>query len=142
MSRRPSPSSADRPESSPQKPLSEEAEFSAFLAQLSDQLAATETAMGQVRSRLEQVRADRERRASLGHQVEVVRADLARARDREIRSELTQTLQTLQRELEELDLALESRLFADSGLKEVFWQAVRFGSLGVVLGWLLKLWAG
>jgi hypothetical protein len=78
----------------------------------------------------------------LGHQVEVVRADLARARDREIRSELTQTIQTLQRELEELDLALESRLFADSGLKEVFWQAVRFGSLGVVLGWLLKLWAG
>ena len=128
---------SDRPE-----PLSEEAEFVAFLAQLSDQLATTETAVVQVRSRLEQVRADRERRATLGDRLEVVRADLARERDRATRDDLQQTIQSLQTQLEEVDLALESRLFAESGLKEVFWQAIRFGSLGVVLGWLLKLWAG
>lgn len=133
-SKRPKP---DRPE-----PLSEEAEFAAFLTDLTQQVTDTEAELAQVRSRLEQVRADRERRAALGDRVEVVRADLARARDRATREDLQQTLRSLQTQLEAVDLALESRLFAESGLKEVFWQAIRFGSLGVVVGWLLKLWAG
>lgn len=127
----------DRPE-----PLSEEAEFAAFLTDLTQQVTETEAELAQVRSRLEQVRADRDRRAALGDRVEVVRADLARARDHAIRDELQTALRTMQAELAEIDLALESRLFVESGLKEVFWQAVRFGSLGLVAGWLLKLWAG
>ncbi|TAD77280.1 MAG: DUF2203 domain-containing protein [Oscillatoriales cyanobacterium] len=132
--KRPTP---DRPE-----PLSEEAEFAAFLMDLTRQVTETEAELAQVRSRLEQVGADRARRMALGDRVEVVRADLARARDQAVRDELQAELRTVQAQLAEIDLALESRLFAESGLQEVFWQAVRFGSLGLVAGWLLKLWAG
>jgi len=46
-------------------------------------------------------------------------------------------LREIEQQLEELELNLESRLFSWSGLKEVFWQAVRFGGLGVAIGWSL-----
>ena len=48
-------------------------------------------------------------------------------------------LKKIDEELDQIELALESRLFR---LDNAFWQAVRFGGLGVVLGWLLKTWAG
>lgn len=48
----------------------------------------------------------------------------------------------IQEKLEELDVYLKFFLFNWSEAKEPFWQAVRFGGLGVVIGWLLKLWAG
>ncbi len=51
---------------------------------------------------------------------------------------LRRELKQISQQLEDLELALESRLFSWSGLREVFWQAVRFGGLGVVIGWLLK----
>ena len=31
-----------------------------------------------------------------------------------------------------------SVIFTKSGLKDLFWQVVRFGGLGVIIGWLLK----
>lgn len=51
-------------------------------------------------------------------------------------------LGAVQEKLEELDVYLKFLLFNWSDAKEPFWQAVRFGGLGVVIGWLLKLWAG
>jgi chromosome segregation ATPase len=47
-------------------------------------------------------------------------------------------IKQLKTQIDELELALESRLFSWRGLKESFWQAIRFGLLGVVVGWLLK----
>lgn len=44
-------------------------------------------------------------------------------------------LQEIEQQLEELEINLESRLFSWSGLKEVFWQAVRFGGVGIAIGW-------
>jgi hypothetical protein len=35
-------------------------------------------------------------------------------------------------------VALESQLFSWNGIKEVFWQAIRFGGLGMVAGWVLR----
>lgn len=43
----------------------------------------------------------------------------------------------LQQRLADLELQLESQLFDWRSLREPFWQALRFGGLGVVIGWLL-----
>ncbi|MGP1375444.1 MAG: hypothetical protein ACTS3T_21635 [Almyronema sp.] len=51
-------------------------------------------------------------------------------------------LARLQAELEQLELTLESRLVTWRNFREPFWQAVRFGGCGLLLGWLLKSWAG
>jgi uncharacterized protein (DUF3084 family) len=56
----------------------------------------------------------------------------------EIKAELTR----LQKQLETLEINLESHLFSWTTLKRPFWQAVRFGGLGVIIGWLLKSWVG
>ncbi|MGF1522228.1 MAG: hypothetical protein ACFBSF_07925 [Leptolyngbyaceae cyanobacterium] len=44
----------------------------------------------------------------------------------------------LKRQLDELEVQLESDLFNWRSLLEPFWQAVRFGGLGIILGWVLK----
>jgi len=43
----------------------------------------------------------------------------------------------LKQRLEELEIQLESSLFDWRSLREPFWQAVRFGGLGIVIGWIL-----
>lgn len=53
------------------------------------------------------------------------------------RPEVRQELKAIQTRLEELDLLLESRLL---NLWEPFWQAVRFGGLGMTIGWVLCSW--
>ena len=57
-------------------------------------------------------------------------------------AELKAELKKVQQQLEELEVALESQLFSWGGLKEVFWQGVRFGGIGMILGWVLKSLAG
>lgn len=69
--------------------------------------------------------------------------------------ELEKQLQEIKEQLQDLEISLESALLSDRRLKslfweglrkgvigEVFWQIVRFGGLGVVIGWLLKSCAG
>lgn len=62
-------------------------------------------------------------------------------RDRAKKEELEAKLQRLQSELESLESELETRLVSWKDLAEPFWLALRFGGLGIVIGWLLKTWA-
>ena len=72
---------------------------------------------------------------------------------------LTQELGEINQKIQELSIDLESKLLTDADLQRIlrqlywealkegvlrewFWQIVRFGGLGVILGWILKSWAG
>ena len=46
----------------------------------------------------------------------------------------------LQRQADELETALASYIISWQPLKERFWLAVRFGGLGIVVGWVLCSW--
>ena len=54
----------------------------------------------------------------------------------------TAELKRLETQLETLAVTLESKLPSWESLKEPFWQALRFGGLGLVVGWLLRGWVG
>ncbi len=67
----------------------------------------------------------------------------------------TAEVQRINEELQQLTITLESNLLTEEDVKtllwegirqgllgEVFWQIIRFGGLGIILGWLLKTWAG
>ncbi len=54
--------------------------------------------------------------------------------------ELQVELRKIEQQLEELEVSLESQLFSWAGFKEVFWQAVRFCGLGIVVGWSLAFY--
>ena len=56
----------------------------------------------------------------------------------EIKAELTR----IQKPWETWEINWESWLFSWNNLKRPFWQAIRFGGLGVIIGWLLKYWVG
>jgi septal ring factor EnvC (AmiA/AmiB activator) len=85
-------------------------------------------------------------------ELEAVERSLHSLRDRSLQVQQDQQLETqlqerqeqikdelknIQNRLDELEVNLESRLFSWGSLKEPFWQIVRFGGLGVVLGWFL-----
>jgi hypothetical protein len=55
--------------------------------------------------------------------------------------EVKQELELIRSRLTELDITLESRLINEWRLMwEPFWQAVRFGGLGIIIGWVLASW--
>ncbi len=54
--------------------------------------------------------------------------------------EIKEELKRIQKQLRVLELNLESQLFPWNSLKRPFWQVVRFGGLGVIIGWLLRSW--
>ncbi|AFZ50701.1 hypothetical protein [Dactylococcopsis salina] len=59
-------------------------------------------------------------------------------RDRARKEQLEAKLQRLQSELESLEHHLESSLVTWKDFAEPFWLAVRFGGLGIIIGWLLN----
>ena len=92
-----------------------------------------------LKERYIQVRRDRQRQAELQHRREQIRNSMRQSNNRQA---LQTELKQIKEQLETIELNLESQLFSWGSLKEPFWQAVRFGGLGLVLGWLLKSCAG
>lgn len=105
---------------------------------LSQVLAEVERSLQDLKSRLVQVEADEHRQRDLQQRLREVKSQSERDRSPTLRAELKQ----LQRQLDEVELALESRLFSWKSLQNPFWQAVRFGGIGIVLGWFLKSLVG
>jgi ribosome-associated translation inhibitor RaiA len=91
-----------------------------------------------LQDRYAQVKADQQRQETLHQRIEQAQRDYASTQDLSLKLEIKR----LKDQLVELEVALESQLFSWSSLKEPFWMAVRFGGLGIVLGWLLKSLAG
>lgn len=119
------------PGSEPNQPNAGADEFEQALLEVEHSLQA-------LQERYQQVQQDRRRQAELQHRRERIRKDLSQTRNRQV---LQNELNRIKEQLETIELNLESQLFWGS-LKEPFWQAVRFGGLGVILGWLLKSCAG
>ena len=49
--------------------------------------------------------------------------------------ELAAELEKIEKELNEVDVRLESQLIPSGFLKDYFWQTVRFVGLGMAIGW-------
>lgn len=92
--------------------------FAADLSQL-------ETAVHGLRQRFDQAQQLQQQRQ--GVQDQLAQPDLSASETEE-----------LQRQLDELEATLESAVISWRSLSEPFWQAVRFGGLGIVIGWVLR----
>ena len=116
---------------SPQEPsesnLQPEDEFERSLADVERSLIA-------LKERYAQVRLDQQQQAELTLRLKQVKRELPRNNSPGLKAELKQ----IQEQLEALEVNLESQLFSWKSIKEPFWQAVRFGGLGVIVGWILK----
>jgi predicted RNase H-like nuclease (RuvC/YqgF family) len=105
---------------------SEEADFER-------ELEAVEQTLHALKQRYTQVQQDQHAQTHLLERQNQIQQQLHSTSGADLKNELQQ----VRERLEELELNLESRLFSLSSLKEPFWQIVRFGGLGLVLGWAL-----
>ena len=101
-------------------------------------LQAVEQSLQVLKARYSQVQLDQHHQQRLQQRLSEAEREYRHSHSLALRQELKQ----IRQQIEDLELALESRLFSWNGLREVFWQALRFGGLGVILGWLLKSLAG
>ncbi|NEP10619.1 MAG: DUF2203 domain-containing protein [Symploca sp. SIO2C1] len=85
--------------------------------------------------RYHQVQRDQQQQAELHQRREQIKKQLHRTSNRR---SLQAELKKIKEQLETIEINLESQLFSWGSLKEPFWQAVRFGGLGIVIGWILK----
>ncbi|HAG82106.1 MAG TPA: DUF2203 domain-containing protein [Cyanobacteria bacterium UBA12227] len=102
-------------------------------------LSEVERSLESIKERYNQVQRDRQRQAELKHRREEIRKSLRQSNNKQA---LQAELRQIKEQLETIELNLESQLFSWGSLKEPFWQAVRFGGLGIVIGWILKSCAG
>ncbi|MBF2015861.1 MAG: hypothetical protein IGS23_11805 [Rivularia sp. T60_A2020_040] len=114
--------------------------------ELQQEILSVEQNLGELKQRYAQMLADKQRQIELVRHSDEVKKQLQQTTTRTLKAELKQ----IQEKLENLDNALGlfsetylvlfggSVIFTKSGLKDLFWQVVRFGGLGVIIGWLLK----
>lgn len=107
-----------------------------FNEEIEQALDEIERSLLALKERYNQVNRDRALQAELTLQADQLEQQATN------RQEIKAELQRIQQELEAIELNLESKLFTWSTLKEPFWQAVRFGGIGIIVGWILKALAG
>ncbi|MDP8934244.1 MAG: DUF2203 domain-containing protein [Cyanobacteriota bacterium] len=105
-------------------------------------LSAVEQSLAAVKERYTQIQVDRQRQVELGHRREEIR----QSKRQNPLPQLKKELREIEQELETIELNLASRLLSWRSIIEpfwqAFWQAVRFGGLGILIGWILKSYAG
>ncbi|MBO0350198.1 DUF2203 domain-containing protein [Phormidium pseudopriestleyi FRX01] len=113
------------------------------LGEIERQIQETERSLNHLKERIVQVQRDRQRQRDLQNRRDDIRREVRQAKNSNpsLIPELKQELKQIQATLEAIELNLESELFSFSALKEPFWQALRFGGIGIIIGWLLRTWA-
>lgn len=106
------------------------------------QLQQTEQLMQEVRQRFLQIKSRQSDRIALQQQQGDFRAEIGQTDDSDRKVALKTQLDQITEQLEIVEVELESRLISWNSFREPFWQIVRFGGLGVLLGVLLKSCAG
>ncbi|NEP20829.1 DUF2203 domain-containing protein [Moorena sp. SIO3I6] len=121
------------------------------VAEFEEELGQIERSLNTLKKRYTQVERDQRQQAQLQERREQVRKDLRKTKSNQTNSNKTKTTNTktnrqalkaelrqIQEQLEVLELNLESQLFSCHSLREPFWHGVRFGGLGLVIGWILR----
>ncbi len=97
-------------------------------------LAIVTEALQRLHDRYDRLKADQRHHDTLQQQIQTIQANHATPGLPELHTELAQ----LQAQLAELEVTLESQLFSWDGFQDVFWMAIRFGGLGILIGWFLR----
>ena len=103
-------------------------------ADIETSITEAEQALTAIKQRYAQIEGDRQRKIELKHRLEEIRPQLAKNKLPALQAEIKE----IKTQLETIEVNLESQLFTIDVFKEPFWQAVRFGGLGIVVGWILK----
>jgi hypothetical protein len=96
-------------------------------------IADLEQSFQALKERYRQIQQDQQQQAHLQQRMNHLSQELKQQPTPHLKAELKQ----LQEQLDTLEVNLESRLLSWKSFREPFWQIVRFGGLGLLLGWIL-----
>jgi hypothetical protein len=108
------------------------------LDEIGTEIQDLERLLVDLRDRYEQIQVDEPLRSQLQAQI-TTQKQISTTPDQ--KANLKAELAKLTDQLDEVEMRLESRLVSWLGLREYFWQIVRFGGFGLLLGWGLTTWA-
>lgn len=106
--------------------------------EIESQIEETETLLAEVKQKFEAAKITDNDRQNLQIRKQELERKLQTRLNLQQRQELKAQLQTIQTQLEDIDTAIAAQLITWSSFKEPFWQIVRFGGLGFLLGILVK----
>jgi hypothetical protein len=107
------------------------------LDEIGTEIQDLERLLVDLRDRYEQIQVDEPLRSQLQAQI-TTQKQISTTPDQ--KANLKAELAKLTDQLDEVEMRLESRLVSWLGLREYFWQIVRFGGFGLLLGWGLTTW--
>jgi hypothetical protein len=112
------------------------------LDEIGTEIQDLERLLVDLRDRYEQIQVDEPLRSQLHAQI-TAQKQISTTPDQKanLKAEFKAELAKLNDQLDEVEMRLESRLVSWLGLREYFWQIVRFGGFGLLLGWGLTTWA-
>lgn len=122
----------------PQEPSEPDVQREDIEREFSLSLEDVERSLVALKQRYAQVQNDQQRQAELQQRLNQVKKELRKNQLPQLKVELRQ----IKEQLEAIEINLESQLFSWGSLQEPFWQALRFGGLGIVVGWILKSCTG
>ncbi|MDY6937104.1 MAG: DUF2203 domain-containing protein [Cyanobacteriota bacterium] len=97
-----------------------------------------EKSLQALKQRYRQIQQDTQRHGELSERHDRLKKQLRRSGTPQLQAQLQSELEQISQQLEELETRLEGTLVSWEMLREPFWQAVRYGGLGIVVGWILK----
>lgn len=119
---------------SPDPDILSEKQIDLEMREIAEALDTTERSLIDLKYRYGQILLLQQKQAVLKHRIEEINIAQRQQKIKQLNTEL----KDLQAELETIEINLESYLFTWGSLREPFWQAVRFGGLGLMIGWILK----
>jgi hypothetical protein len=102
------------------------------------EIQATKELLTSVQQKFNKARITDSDRHKLNLQQQEIEIKLKTKLNLKQRQELKAELQTIQTRIDDIDTAIAAQLITWSSFKEPFWQIVRFGGLGFLLGVLVK----
>jgi flagellar biosynthesis GTPase FlhF len=96
-------------------------------------IADLEQSLQSLKERYIQIQQDQQQQVHLQQRVDQLSQQFKQQPQLHLKAELAQ----LQEQLDTLEVNLESRLLSWKSFREPFWQVVRFGGVGLLLGWVL-----
>ena len=96
---------------------------------IASDISAIETELAALKARYAQVQADE----ALQIMLQAQHSELSNVHP--VTPDTQAELKSLTTQLDEIEMRLESRLLSWLGIRQYFWQIVRFGGAGLLLGW-------
>ncbi len=116
--------------------------------ELDQAIAEVEELLSQVKQRYEQIRIAQADLTPLKQQKQELQKQLKSGSQAQSKAQsqwrdrqgIKEELATVELRLTEISVELESRLISWQSFREPFWQILRFGGVGIILGYYLKAW--